>query len=53
MEAGEYGLTCGTWVFARRLDVVAVAGRRWIQWYVLGGADIFTHSMSLDFRIRS
>ena len=26
MESGEHGLTCGAWVFARRLEVVAVAG---------------------------
>ena len=32
MEAGEYGLTRGTWVFAHRLEVVAVAGLLWIQW---------------------
>ena len=38
MEAGEYGLTRGTWVFARRLEVVAVAGLLWIAWFVLGGA---------------
>ena len=41
MEAGEYGLTRGTWVFARRLEAVAVAGLLWIQWCVLGGADFF------------
>ena len=41
MEAGEHGLTRGAWVFARRLDVVAVAGRLWIQWCVLGGARFF------------
>ena len=41
MEAGEYGLTRGTWVFARRLEVVAVAGLLWIQWCVLGGAFFF------------
>ena len=34
MEAGEYGLTRGTWVFARRLEVVTVAGLPWIQWCV-------------------
>ena len=38
MEAGEYGLTRGTWVLARRLEVVAVAGLLWIAWFVLGGA---------------
>ena len=30
MEAGEYGLTRGTWVFARCLEVVALAGLLWI-----------------------
>ena len=30
MEAGEYGLTRGTWFFARRLEVVVVAGLLWI-----------------------
>ena len=39
MEAGEYGLTCGTCFVARRLEVVAVAGLMWISWCVLGGAD--------------
>ena len=41
MEAGEYGLTRGTWVFARCLEVVALAGLLWIQWCVLGRADFF------------
>ena len=40
MEACEHGLTRGTCCFARRLEVVAVAGRLWISWCVLGGADI-------------
>ena len=53
MEAGEYGLTRGTWVFARRLEVVAVAGLLWIQWCVLGGADFLVLSMSLHFQIHS
>ena len=53
IEAGEYGLTRGTWVFARRLEVVAVAGLLWIQWCVLGGADFFVLSMSLHFQIHS
>ena len=39
MEAGEYGLTRGTWFFARRLEVVAVAGLLWLSRCVLGGAD--------------
>ena len=42
MEAGEYGLTRGTWFFARCLEVVAVAGLLWISWCVLGGADFFS-----------
>ena len=41
MEAGEYGLTRGTCFFARRLEVVAVAGLLWISWCVLDGAIIF------------
>ena len=42
MEAGEYGLTRGTCVFARRLDVVAVTGLLRLSWCVWGGADIFS-----------
>ena len=41
MEADEYGLTRGTWFFARRLEVVAVAGLMWVSWCVLGGAGFF------------
>ena len=41
MEAGEYGLTRGTCLVARRLEVVAVAGLLWIWWCVLGGSDFF------------
>ena len=41
MEAGEYGLTRGTWFFARRLEVVAVAGLMWISWCIFGGAGFF------------
>ena len=41
MEAGEYGPTRGTWFFARRLEVVAVAGLLWISWCVLDGANFF------------
>ena len=41
MEAGEYGLTRGTWFFARRLEVVAVAGLMWVSWCVFGGAGFF------------
>ena len=38
MEAGEYGLTRGTCLVARRLEVVAAAGLLWISWCVLGAA---------------
>ena len=31
MEAGEYGLTCGTCFVVRCLEVVAVAGLVWIS----------------------
>ena len=41
MEEGGYGLTRGTWVFARRLEVVAVTGLLWISWCVLGAAGFF------------
>ena len=41
MEAGEYGLTRGTCFFARRLEVVAVAGLLRLSWCVLGGVDFF------------
>ena len=39
MEAGEYGLTCGTCFVECRLEFDAVAGLLWISWWVLGGAD--------------
>ena len=41
MEAGEYGLTRGRCVLARRPEVVAVAGLLWISWCVLVGAEFF------------
>ena len=41
MEAGECGLTRGTWFFARRLEVVTVAGLMWVSWCVFGGAGFF------------
>ena len=40
-EAGEYGLTRGTCFFARRLEVIAVAGLLWISWCVLDGGNFF------------
>ena len=41
MEAGEYGLTRGTCFFARRLEVVAVAGLQPLSWCVVGGVFFF------------
>ena len=41
MEAGEHGLTRGTWFFARRLEVVAVAGLMSLSWCVFDGAFFF------------
>ena len=40
-EPREYGLPRATCFVARRLELVAVAGRLWISWCALGGADIF------------
>ena len=40
-ESCEYGLPRGTCFVSRRLELVAVAGRLWISWCVLGGADFF------------
>ena len=42
MEGGEYGLTRGTWVFARLLAVVTVAGLLWLSWCVLVGSYFFS-----------
>ena len=38
-EACEYGLSRGTCFAARSLELVAVAGRLWISWCVLGWED--------------
>ena len=40
MEAGEYGLTRGTYSVGRCLEVVAVAGLLWISRCVLGAAGL-------------
>ena len=42
MEADEDGLTRGTCLVVRCLEVVAVAGLLWISWCALGGADFFS-----------
>ena len=49
MEAGEYGLARGTCLFARRLEVVAVAGLLWILLCVLGGAGFLFDYFSFSF----
>ena len=41
MEAGEYGITRGTWFFARRPEVVAVAGLLWLSRCVFDEAGFF------------
>ena len=46
MEAGVHGLTRGTWFFARRLEVVAVAGLLWLSRCVFGEAGFFSISTS-------
>ena len=49
MEAGDYGLTRGTWSLACRLELDAVAGLLWISWCVLGGGEDFSVSFSPNF----
>ena len=49
MEAGEYGLTRGTCFFARRLELVAVAGLLWLTWCVLGAAGFRVFCFSIIF----
>ena len=49
-EACEYGLTRGTCFFARRLELVVVAGRLWISWCVLGWADFYRFFFSFLMR---
>ena len=53
MEMGEYGLTRGTCFFARRLELVVVAGLMWVSRCVFGGAIFSVLSMSLHFHIHS
>ena len=49
MEAGKCGLTRGICSAARRLELVAVAGRLWNSWCVLGGAGFFRAFFSIFF----
>ena len=44
MEAGEYGLASETWFFARRLEVVVLAGLLWLSRCVFGEAGFFSKS---------
>ena len=46
MEAGKNGLTRGTCLVARRLEVVAVTGLLWISWCVFGAAGFSVFSSS-------
>ena len=41
LEAGECGLTLGTWFCARRFEVVAVAGLMRVSWCGFGGSGFF------------
>ena len=52
-KRASFGLTRGTCFFARRLDVVAVAGLLRLWWCVLAEVDFFVLSMSLHFQIHS
>ena len=53
MEAGEYWLTRGTCLLARRLEVVAVAGLLWNSWCVLGAAGFRERAFSVFFLRRT
>ena len=52
-EAREYGLPRATCFVARRLELVAVAGRLWISLCVLGGGIFFVFFSFLFLRISS
>ena len=47
-ETCEYGLPRVMCFVARRLELVTVAGRLWISWCVLGGADFFREVFGND-----
>ena len=46
IDTGEYGLTLGTCVIARRLEAVVVAGLLRLSWCVLGGVGFFVFFFS-------
>ena len=49
MQVGAYGLTRWTYFVACRLEVVAVAGLRWISWFVLGAPEFVFFSRFFRF----
>ena len=49
MVAGEYGLTCGTYFIACRVELDAVARLLWISCCVLGGAEFSVFFFSICF----
>ena len=53
MEAGEYGLTRGMCFFARRLEMVAVAGLLRLSWCVQGGVIFFVCFFFRPFFLRT
>ena len=53
MESGEYRLTRGMRVFARCLEVVAVAGLMWVSWCAFGGAGFSRALHEFAFHIRA
>ena len=54
MEADKCGPARGTWFFARRLEVVAVAGLMWASWCVSRGTGFFRAfpEFAFNFQIR-
>ena len=53
MEAGGYEITRGTCCFARRLELVTVAGLLWISWCALGAAEFFVFFPRFFFLVRT
>ena len=43
------GKRVGRVFFARRLEVVAIAGLMWVSWCVFGGADFFVFFFDIFF----
>ena len=53
MEVGGYGLTRGTFFFARRLEVVAFAGLLRLSWCVVGGGGFCRVFSGFFFRMHT